>query len=153
MARRPVALVAALVLVVEAAGIAWLNWFLGLVVDNQKMSLAGLDPHAMTVGSWVAGGLMGLYLLLCGLVLLRTGVRDRAPGGVGRILLIAAAVLHAVLGAFSVGLVGWTAFAFLMVVLGLLVLTLVAYGKDADANEEGPDGTPTTAAANGPSPA
>ncbi|MDI3423544.1 hypothetical protein [Streptomyces luteolus] len=153
MARRPVALVAALVLVVEAAGIAWLNWFLGLVVDNQKMSLAGLDPHAMTVGSWVAGGLMGLYLLLCGLVLLRTGVRDRAPGGVGRVLLISAAVLHAVLGAFSVGLVGWTAFAFLMVVLGLLVLTLVAYGKGAGADEEGSDGTQATAAVNGPNPA
>ncbi|MDI3390591.1 hypothetical protein QIS99_31010 [Streptomyces sp. B-S-A8] len=154
MARRPVALVAALVLVVEAVGLAWLNWFLGVVVDNQQMSLAGLDPHAMTVGSWVAGGLIGLYLLLCAGVLLRTGLRDRAPGGLGRTVLISAAVLHAVLGALSVGLAGWPAFAFLMAVLGLLVLTLVAYGEHArEEGEQGSDGTPTTAAANGPSPA
>ncbi|MDI3409068.1 hypothetical protein [Streptomyces cavernicola] len=153
MARRPVALAAALVIVVEAVGIAWLNWFLGLVVENQQMSLAGLDPHAMTVGSWAAGGLMGLYLLVCGAVLLRTGLRDRAPGGFGRVLLISAAVLHGVLGAFSVGLVGWPAFAFLTVVLGLLVLTLVAYGKPAgqDGREAGAAGAP--AAADGPSPA
>ncbi|MFM9372155.1 hypothetical protein [Streptomyces sp. Da 82-17] len=142
MARRPVALVAALVIVVEAVGIAWLNWFLGVVVDNQKMSLAGLDPHAMTIGSWVAGGLMGLYLLLCAGVLARTGVRDRAPGGFGRVLLISAAVLHGVLGAFSVGLVGWPAFGFLMVVLGLLVLTLVAYGREARGAVAGADPSP-----------
>ncbi|MGW0731230.1 hypothetical protein [Streptomyces sp. NPDC002851] len=131
MARRPVAVVAAIVLLAEAVGIAVLNWILGLVVDNQQMSLAGLDPHAMTVGSWAAGVLFGLYLAFCALLLLRIAVRDRAPGGFARILLISAAVVHGVLGAFSVGLVGWFAFGLMMVVLGLIVLTLMAYERGA----------------------
>ncbi|MEU5684267.1 hypothetical protein [Streptomyces venezuelae] len=131
MARRPVAWVGAIVLLVEAVGIALLNWFLGLVVDKQDMSLAGLDPHAMTVSTWIAGGLFGGYLALCAIVLARTAVRDRAPGTFGRILLISCAVLHALLGAFCVGLVGWAAFAFMMVVLGLIVLPLVAYERKA----------------------
>ncbi|MFD6433159.1 hypothetical protein [Streptomyces venezuelae] len=131
MARRPVAWVGAIILLVEAVGIALLNWFLGLVVDKQDMSLAGLDPHAMTVSTWIAGGLFGGYLALCGIVLARTAVRDRAPGTFGRILLISCAVLHALLGAFCVGLVGWAAFAFMMVVLGLIVLPLVAYERKA----------------------
>ncbi|WP_353944405.1 hypothetical protein ABII15_24285 [Streptomyces sp. HUAS MG91] len=144
VARRPVAWVAAIVLFAEALGIAFLNWFLGLVVKHQKMSLAGLDPHAMSIGAWVAGGVFGLYLAVCGVVLLRTGITDRAPGGFGRILLISAALVHALLGAFAVGLVGWTSFAAMMVVLGLVVLTLVAY----DRREKGPvDGRPGPPAA------
>ncbi|WP_225987278.1 hypothetical protein [Streptomyces spectabilis] len=129
MARRPVAWAGAVVLWAEAAGIAFLNWFLGLVVDKQEMSLAGLDPHAMSVSAWIAGGVLGLYLALCGVLLARTAVRDRAPGGFGQAVLISAAVLHALLGAFAVGLVGWLAFAFMMLVLGLIVLTLMAYDR------------------------
>ncbi|MCX3059390.1 hypothetical protein [Streptomyces beihaiensis] len=129
VARRPVAWLAAIVLFVEAFGIVLLNWFLGLVVDKQEMSLAGLDPRAMSVGSWIAGGVFGLYLVLCGLVLLRTAITDRAPGGIGRIVLISAAVVHGLLGAFAISLVGWLAFVFMMVVLALIVLTLVAYEK------------------------
>ncbi|WP_234334179.1 hypothetical protein [Streptomyces sp. NRRL B-1347] len=129
MARRPVAWAGAVVLWAEAAGIAFLNWFLGLVVDKQEMSLAGLDPHAMTVSTWIAGGVFGLYLALCGFLLARAAVCDRAPGGFGRAVLISAAVLHALLGAFAVGLVGWLAFAFMMLVLGLVVLTLMAYDR------------------------
>ncbi|MGW0903985.1 hypothetical protein [Streptomyces sp. NPDC002853] len=129
VARRPVALVGAIVLLVEAVGIALLNWFLGLVVNKQDMSLAGLDPHAMSVSTWIAGGVFGLYLALCGVIMARSGISDRAPGRFGRLLLISAAVVHALLGAFSVGLVGWPAFVFMMVVLGLIVLTLVAYDK------------------------
>ncbi|MYT68745.1 MULTISPECIES: hypothetical protein [unclassified Streptomyces] len=129
VARRPVAWVAAIVLIAEALGIAFLNWFLGLVVDHQEMSLAGLDPRAMSVGAWVAGGVFGLYLLLCAVVLLRAAITDRAPGGFGRILLISVAVVHGLLGAFAIGLVGWLAFVAMMVVLGLVVLTLVAYDR------------------------
>ncbi|WP_372345959.1 hypothetical protein [Streptomyces sp. KL116D] len=135
MARRPVAWVAAIVLFAEAFGIVLLNWFLGLVVDRQDMSLAGLDPRAMSAGAWIAGGLFGLYLLVCGIVLVRAAVADRAPGGFGRILLISAAVVHGLLGAFAIGLVGWLAFVFMMVVLALIVLTLVAY--DRHENTEG----------------
>ncbi|MFI0821662.1 hypothetical protein ACH4TX_40050 [Streptomyces sp. NPDC021098] len=127
MARRPVAAVAAVTLMLEAVGIALLNWILGLVVDRQQMSLGGLDTDAMSVGTWVGGGVFGLYLLLCGVVLLRMALRDRAPGRFGRILLITCAVTHGVVGAFSVGLVGWPAFVFMMVVLGLVVLSLLAY--------------------------
>ncbi|MES4909633.1 MULTISPECIES: hypothetical protein [unclassified Streptomyces] len=135
MARRPVAVVTAVMLIVEAAGIALLNWVLGLVVDRQQMSLAGLDTDAMSVGTWVAGGLFGLYLLLCGLVLLRTAVRDRAPGRLGRVLLITCAVVHGLVGAFAVGLVGWTAFALMMVMLGLIVLSLLSYDEPSGAPE------------------
>ncbi|MFI0780140.1 hypothetical protein [Streptomyces sp. NPDC021212] len=131
MARRPVAAVAAVTLMLEAVGIALLNWILGLVVDRQQMSLGGLDTDAMSVGTWVGGGVFGVYLLLCGVVLLRMALRDRAPGRLGRILLLTCAVTHGVVGAFSVGLVGWPAFAFLMVVLGLVVLSLLAYEPEA----------------------
>lgn len=137
MARRPVAWVGAIVLVGEAVGVALLNWFLGLVVDEQDMSLAGLDPRAMSVGAWIAGALFGLYLALCGLVLARTAARDRAPGGFGRTLLISCAVVHALLGAFAVGLVGWVAFVFMMAVLGLIVLTLMAYDRRPAPEAEG----------------
>jgi fatty acid desaturase len=62
-------------------------------------------------------------------------VRDRRPAGLGRILLISAAVVHGLLGAFAWGLVGWPAFLFMVVVLGLIVLLLTTY----DAEEAGPD--------------
>ncbi|WFB09055.1 hypothetical protein LRS74_19925 [Streptomyces sp. LX-29] len=129
VARRPVAAVAAVVLMAEALGIALLNWVLGLMVDRQKMSMGGMDPDAMSTGTWVMGGLFGLYLLFCGVTLLRTALRDRGPGRFARIVLISCAVVHGVLGALTVGLVGWTAFAYLMVVLGLIVLTLLAYDE------------------------
>ncbi|MFC8131853.1 hypothetical protein [Streptomyces sp. NPDC057302] len=141
MARRPVAWVGAIVLLAEAVGIALLNWFLGLVVNKQDMSLAGLDPHAMSVSTWIAGGLFGLYLALCAVVMARAAIRDRAPGRFGRLLLISAAVVHGLLGAFSVGLVGWPAFVFMMVVLGLIVLTLVAYDKKAVEAADAPRGS------------
>lgn len=132
MVRRPVAFVAAIVLFVEAVGIVLINGILATVVKNQDMSLAGMDPAVMSNGTWAMGGVFGLYLLLCGLLLLLAGIRDRAPGRIARIVLITCAVVHGVLGALTVGLVGWTAFATLMVVLGLIVLTLVAYGTRSD---------------------
>ncbi|MFF2845186.1 hypothetical protein ACFVT5_02480 [Streptomyces sp. NPDC058001] len=151
---RWVALVGAVVLFLEAVGIALLNWFLGMVVDRQDMSLAGLDPRAMTVSTWIAGVLFGLYLALCGLVLLFTALRDRGPSGLGRILLISAAVVHGALGAFCVGIVGWSAFVFMMIVLGLIVLTLMAYEAPGGAAEQGAatGGTPGQGTAEGGAP-
>ncbi|MFE6780418.1 hypothetical protein [Streptomyces sp. NPDC057702] len=143
MARRAVAAVAAVVLVIEAAVIALLHWILGLVVDHQDMSLADLDPGAMTLATWVAGGLVGLYLLGCGVALSRMAVRDLPPGRFARVLLITCAVTHGLLGAFSVGLVGWAAFAFTMVVLGLIVLSLFNYdGAYEGEDRPGPGGAP-----------
>ncbi|WP_407287737.1 hypothetical protein [Streptomyces sp. BP-8] len=144
MARRPVAAAAAVVLILEAFGIVLLNWILSIVVDRQQMSLAGLQPRAMSAGSWIGGVLFGLYLLFCAAVLIRTAVRDRAPGGFARIALIGAAVVHGLLGAFAVGLVGWVAFLAMSVVLGLIVLTLVAYGEGRSGQESdgGPEGAP-----------
>ncbi|MEU1039081.1 hypothetical protein ACFYP4_18060 [Streptomyces sp. NPDC005551] len=129
MVRRPAAWVAAIVLFVEAVGIALLNWYLGMVVDRQDMSLAGLDPHKMSVSSKAGGLVFGLYFALCGLAALLVALRDRPPAGIGRILLISAAVVHALLGALAVGLVGWSAFAFMMAVLALIVLVLMAYDR------------------------
>ncbi|MFE9814813.1 hypothetical protein [Streptomyces sp. NPDC005773] len=128
MVRRPVAFIAALVLFAEAVGIVIINVVLGTVVKNQDMSLAGTDPGVMSKGTWVLGGVSGVFLVFCGVLLLVAGIRDRAPGRGARIVLIGCAVVHGVLGALTVGLVGWAAFALMMVVLGLIVLTLVAYG-------------------------
>jgi len=131
VARRPVAWVTAIVLFVEALGIGLVNWFLGVVVDRQNMSMAGLDTDMMSTSSKVAGVVFGLYFALCGLVALLVAVRDRAPSGFGRILLISAAVVHGLLGAFTVGLVGWGAFSVMMVVLALILLVLMTYDRSA----------------------
>ncbi|MGW5216205.1 hypothetical protein ACWEQO_34665 [Streptomyces sp. NPDC004051] len=147
MVRRPVAWTVALVLFVEALGIGAVNWFLGVVVDRQHMSPAGLDPHLMSVSSKAGGIVFGLYLALCGLVALLVALRDRAPTGPGRILLISAAVVHALLGAFGWGLLGPAAFLYMVVVLGLIVLLLMTHDRpDAPADPEprGADGAPVT---------
>ncbi|MFI1398517.1 hypothetical protein [Streptomyces sp. NPDC020681] len=146
--RRPVAVVAAIVLLVEAVGIVAINGILATLVDAQDMSLGGMEPDAMVTGTWVMGAVFGLYLATCGVLLLLAGLRDRAPGRVARILLISCAVVHGVLGAVTVGLVGWHAFAFMMVVLGLIVLSLLGYGKPAPApRETTADPAPTNGAA------
>ncbi|MGX1272008.1 hypothetical protein RKD18_005202 [Streptomyces phaeoluteigriseus] len=146
--RRPVAVVVAAVLVAEAVGVAALNWFLGIVVDRQDMSLAGLDPDMMSTSSKIGGIVFGLYFAFCGLVALLVAVRDRPPAGFGRILLISAAVVHGLLGAVAWGLVGWHAFLFMVVVLALIVLLLMTYDRqegpsaaeprDAGPQDEGP---------------
>ncbi|MFB8027139.1 hypothetical protein ACFQ6U_23675 [Streptomyces sp. NPDC056465] len=143
--RRPVAFVTALVLFVEAVGIVLVNGVLATVADNQSMSLAGMDPDAMVTGTWVMGGVFGALLLLCGFIPLLAAIRDRGPGRFGRITLIACAVVHGVLGALAVGLIGWAAFAFLMAVLALIVLTLVVFERRAPetkAEGAGVGGTP-----------
>ncbi|WP_405535614.1 hypothetical protein OG787_16485 [Streptomyces sp. NBC_00075] len=139
MVRRPVAWIVAVILFVEAFGVAALNWFLGTVVDNQQMSLAGLDPDMMSVSSKVGGLVFGAYFALCGVVALLVALRDRSPAGLGRILLISVAVVHALLGAFAWGLVGWTAFLTMVVVLALVVLLLMTYDQRDTPVSEGPE--------------
>lgn len=143
MIRRPVAWIVAVVLFAEAFGVAALNWFLGVVVDNQNMSLAGLDPDAMSLSSKIGGIVFGLYFALCGVVALLVAVRDQRPAGFGRILLISMAVVHGLLGAFAWGLMGRPQFAFMMVVLALIVLLLMTYdAQDRPAAAEPEDGAP-----------
>ncbi|MFF5369317.1 hypothetical protein [Streptomyces sp. NPDC013187] len=150
MIRRPVAWVVAVVLFAEAFGVAALNWFLGMVVDRQDMSLAGLDPHVMSVSSKIGGIAFGLYFALCGLVALLVALRDRSPAGFGRVLLISAAVVHALLGAFTRGPVGWPAFLFMELVFALIVLLLMTYDRPAEPADAAPgggqsgDGSPVT---------
>jgi hypothetical protein len=143
-----VAWVVAVVLFGEAFGVAALNWFLGVVVDRQRMSLAGLDPDVMSLSSKIGGVVFGLYFALCALVALLVALRDRSPAGLGRILLVSAAVVHAVLGAVTWGLVGRTAFLYMIVVLGLIVLLLMTYdGREAAGageREVSPPPAPTT---------
>ncbi|MFD3923531.1 hypothetical protein [Streptomyces sp. NPDC058595] len=145
--RRPVAWVAAIVLLAEAVGFVFVNGLMATVVDNQQMSLAGLDPDAMSNGAWGAGFALGLYLVVCAVLLVRAAITDRGFGRVARPVLIGCAVLHAVLGALAVGLVGWTAFLFMMVVLALLVLALVAYGEPSKGRERTPEAGPGAGAA------
>ncbi|MEU2227176.1 hypothetical protein [Streptomyces sp. NPDC018347] len=146
MVRRPVAGVVAVVLLAEAVVVAALNWFLGVVVGRQKMSLAGLDPDVMATCSKVGGVLFGLYFVLCALVAVLVAVRDRAPAGFGRVLLISAAVVHGLLGAFAWGLVGWPAFLFMVVVLGLIVLLLMTYDRAGGPGRRAPGGAPGSGA-------
>jgi hypothetical protein len=146
--RRPVAWIVAVVLFAEAIGIAALNWFMGIVVDRQKMSLAGLDPDVMSMSSKIGGVVFGLYFALCGLVALLVALRNRRPAGIGRILLISAAVVHALLGAFTWGLVGWNAWLFMVLVLALIVLLLMTY----DAQQRSVAGEPSDAEGDGGSP-
>ncbi|MFI5793306.1 hypothetical protein [Streptomyces sp. NPDC051677] len=141
MVRRPVAWIVAVVLFAEALGIAALNWFMGVVVDRQDMSLAGLDPNVMATSSKVGGIVFGLYFAGCGVVALLVAVRDRAPAGLGRVLLISVAVVHGLLGAFAWGLLGVPQFLFMVVVLALIVLLLMTYDAQqrpaAQAPEDG----------------
>lgn len=152
MARRPIAVVGAVVLTAEAIGIVLIHLFLSMVVDDQQMSLAGLEPRSMTVATVIGGILFGGYLLVCAGVLVHMAVRDRAPRNFLRILLISAAVVHGLLGAFTVGLVGWLAFLFMMLVLGLIVWSLVSYGdpdgggtrENGERENGGPAASPRT---------
>ncbi|GAA4017590.1 hypothetical protein GCM10022384_70140 [Streptomyces marokkonensis] len=130
--------VVAVVLFAEAVGVAALNWFLGIVVDRQNMSLAGLDPDMMSVSSKAGGVVFGLYFALCGLVALLVAVRGRPPAGLGRVLLVSAAVVHALLGAVAWGLVGPQAFLFMVLVLALIILLLMTH----DVREEPAAGRP-----------
>ncbi|MER5754868.1 hypothetical protein [Streptomyces sp. NPDC002088] len=143
--------VLAVVLFVEALGIAAVNWFMGVVVDRQNMSLAGLDPDVMSMSSKIGGIVFGLYFALCGLVALLVALRNRAPAGFGRVLLISAAVVHGLLGAFAWGLLGVTPFVFMLVVLALIVLLLMTYDRQEGPAAEEPgkpeepqDGSPLT---------
>lgn len=147
--RRPVAWIVAVILFAEAFGIAALNWFMGVVVDRQDMSLAGLDPDKMSMSAKAGAVVFGLYFALCGLVALLVAVRNRPPAGLGRVLLISVAVVHALLGAVAWGLIGWRAFLFMVVVLALVVLLLMTYdrvdgaggaGAEADGGDEGGSG-------------
>ncbi|WP_405572225.1 hypothetical protein OG317_23260 [Streptomyces sp. NBC_01167] len=151
--RRTVAVVAAAVLLMEAVGFVVVNGILATFVDGQDMSLAGMDPDAMVTGTWAMGIVFGLYLAACAVVALLAGVRDRAPGRFGRILLITAAVTHGVLGALTVGLVGWSAFAFMMVVLALIVLVLVSFGGERTPRDAQPAPQAGPAPTNGAAPA
>lgn len=131
----------AVVLFAEALGIAALNWFMGVVVDRQDMSLAGLDPHVMSTSSKVGGIVFGLYFAGCAVVALLVAVRDRAPAGLGRVLLISVAVVHGLLGAFAWGLLGVPQFLFMVVVLALIVLLLMTYdAQQRPAAQEPVDG-------------
>ncbi|MDN3297678.1 hypothetical protein QWM81_27295 [Streptomyces ficellus] len=127
VARRPIALAAGIVLVLEAVGLVLLHLALATILAGQRMSLDGLDPELMVTGVRVMGGVLGAYLVLCGLLLVRIAARDRSPGRGARMVLIACAITHGVLGAVTVGLVGWGAFAFMMAVLGLVVASLTLY--------------------------
>ncbi|GAA3391688.1 hypothetical protein GCM10017752_25380 [Streptomyces roseoviridis] len=137
----------AVVLFLEAPGIVAVNAVMARFVKAQSMSLDGLDPEVMYTGTWALGIGSGVLLLLCGLVPLIAALRDRRPGRAGRALLIGCAVVHGVLGAVAVGLLGWAAFAFLMVVVGLIVLTLVAYGEARPEPGAGPEPGPEPEAA------
>ncbi|MFD5506246.1 hypothetical protein ACFWIB_00515 [Streptomyces sp. NPDC127051] len=144
--RRLVAGLAAIVLVAEAAVLVLVHIVLGRTTHNQSMSIAGMDPDVMSTATYAMGAGIGAFLLLCAVLLAVAAVRDRAPGSFARVVLVTAAVTHGVLGALAAGLVGWGAFAVMMLILCLLVLTLMLYaargadGAAGAAPEGAPDG-------------
>ncbi|MEU9146231.1 hypothetical protein [Streptomyces sp. NPDC048349] len=133
MLRRLVAGLAAIVLVAEAGVLVFVHIVLGTTTANQSMSIAGSDPDVMSKATYALGAGMGAFLVLCAVFAGLVAVRDRAPGGLARVVLITAAVTHGVLGVLSVVLVGWGAFAATMLILCLLVLTLTLYAAPRGA--------------------
>jgi hypothetical protein len=129
--RRATVAATAVALVIEAFVIAFVNLVLGLAVKRQSMSLGGLATGAMSTGAWVAGGLFAVFLLVCAAIAARVALKDRAPGRIGRLVLLVCAVVHGVLGAVVVGMVGWLAFLAMMVILALLVATLLLHPSDS----------------------
>lgn len=153
MVRRPVAWIVAIVLFVEGLGVAALQWFMGVVVDRQDMSLAGLDPDVMSTSSKAGGIVFGLYFVFCGVVALLVALRNRPPAGLGRVALISVAVVHGLLGAVAWGLLGVPQFIFMIVMLALIVLLLMTYDGQPAAGQpapaQGPGGPTDGAAADG----
>ncbi|MFE9563385.1 hypothetical protein ACFYM0_20005 [Streptomyces sp. NPDC006487] len=133
--------VTVVVLVVEAAVLGFVHLVLGRTTENQSMSIAGADPDVMSKATYALGAGMAVFLLACALFLLVAAARDQALGAFARVLLISAAVTHGLLGALVVGLVGWGAFAVMMLILCLLVLSLTLYAaKGAGGAGEGAGG-------------
>jgi hypothetical protein len=122
-----VAAITAALVIGGAVVLGTVHLVLGMAADRQQMSVAGISPATMSVSAWSAGAVLAAFLLLCAALLLRTALTDRSPARLGRALLTGAAVLHAALAALAVGLVGWGAFAALIAVFVLLMLTLTLY--------------------------
>lgn len=131
MLRRLVAGLGALALVVEAAVLVVVHLVLGRTTADQSMSIQGSDPDLMSKATYGLGAAIGAFLLLTAVLLAVAAVRDHPPGRFARVVLVAAAVTHAVLGALAVALVGWGAFAATMAVFCLIVgvLPLPADGE------------------------
>lgn len=140
--RKAVLIATGVLLIIEAVGIALLNLVLGLVVDRQRMSLAGMDPDVMSVGTVVLGVVSGLCLVAVAVLLLRSGLAGRPLGSVARVLVIVCAVIHGLIGAMLVGLAGWAAFTGAMAVLALLVLSLLLIPEDDAPGYAGPVDAP-----------
>ncbi|WKV72197.1 hypothetical protein AW27_012120 [Streptomyces sp. PCS3-D2] len=138
MVRRLVAGLAAIVLVAEAAVLVLVHIVLGRTTANQSMSIAGSDPDVMSKATYAMGAGMGAFLLLCAVLAALAALRDRPPGRFARVVLVAAAVTHGMLGVLAVGLVGWAAFATLMLILCLLVLVLTLYPASRRGDGGGP---------------
>lgn len=136
--RRTVAFVLAPAMCAEAAGVAWLNWFLAMVVEGQRMSLDGLDPDMVARVSRIGAVLFALVFVACGVVVLVSAIRGRALGRFGTGLLVTMAVVHGVLGAAALALVGVKAFAVLAAVLVLILLFLSSPGRPRPAAEQPP---------------
>ncbi|GGS88218.1 hypothetical protein GCM10010286_11230 [Streptomyces toxytricini] len=144
--RRLAAGLGAVVLAAEALVLALVHFVLGRTTQSQSMSIAGMDPDVMVMATYAMGAGTAAFLLLCAVLLAAAAVRDRAPGRFARVVLVCAAVTHGVLGALAVGLVGWGAFAVLMLTLCLLVYALTQYAAPGRGEADRPPGegvTPT----------
>ncbi|MFH7593794.1 hypothetical protein WDV06_01635 [Streptomyces racemochromogenes] len=137
MLRRLVAGLGALALVAEAAVLVVVHLVLGRATAGQSMSVAGSDPEVMSKATYGLGAALGAFLLLAAALLAAAAVRDHPPGRTARVVLVAAAVTHVVLGALAAALVGWGAFAAVMSAFCLIAGTLILHGDRTGPPRQG----------------
>jgi len=136
--RKGVLAVAAVLLIVQGLVLGLVGVILGAAVNQQNMSLAGLNPHAMALGAWIGEGLLGLVFVVTGVLVARAAARGAEAGTPTRILLLITAVVTGVLAAAMLALSGWPLFVLLIVLLAVFVMAILML-RDEDAPQAGGD--------------
>jgi hypothetical protein len=122
--RRWTAVVATVLLVLEAGASLLVALVLGKAANVQHMRLGGLSTAAIADGAYIGLSVQTAFLLLVAALLVRVVIRAAAPGRPTRVVLVAAAVFHGILAALMLALSGVLTFLVAAVTLTLLVLIL-----------------------------
>lgn len=160
--RRWTALVAAVLLVAEAAAAGFIGLVLGRATHLQHMKFGMAHPGALSTGAYAGGAagavaLLAVAALLVRVALLREGARGaraagrpRGPGRPTRVVLVLAAVGHALAAAALYALNGVLPCVALLVVVALLVLVLLSLGPESTPTHTPPAGSTPAAGPDAP---